>query len=224
MIRFALIAAPLALALAACQGWTVSPLPLPPTALPTRTPRILSPTPVFITWTPSQTVIPTMTSTPGTVLPGVITPTEVTATPTPTLTPTVTPMPTDTPAASGLAVLITGCNTSVDISHGMGEVTNAYALIRNYGGRDLTEVCAELTASDEGRVHPDKTACIGSLQAGYEVTVKLTVDTGYRVDTSIRVDVVTDEGVTAFASEASCREIGLFKGDPDTLGTPTPIP
>jgi hypothetical protein len=106
----------------------------------------------------------------------------------------------------------------------MGEVTNAYPLIRNYSGNNLTNVCAILSSTDEARVHPDKTACVAELPAGYQVTLKLTVDTGLGQDTAIKVVVNTNEGPGAEASRSSCRDIGLPGWVPDKVGVIEPIP
>ncbi|MEZ0395387.1 MAG: hypothetical protein ABWK53_03005 [Anaerolineales bacterium] len=191
--------------LSAC-GSTATPLPAPPTASgPTATPRLVTPTPVFLfpaTATPSETPpLPSPTSAP-----------------TPTFTPTLTPTP-----APALTAALIGCNTSVDLSHGMGEVTNAYATVANPGGIVLHQVCATLSASDEGRPHPDKTVCVEALANGYQVTLKLTVDTGFRVDTSIEVAVVSAEGLSAAASSPSCRDLSIFSLPPGDLGVPVAI-
>ncbi len=106
----------------------------------------------------------------------------------------------------------------------MGEVTNAYALIRNFTGEDLTNICATLSATDEGRVHPDKTACLDTLPTGYQVILKLTVDTSSGVDTSIQVVVTSSEGISAIASQPSCLDIGLPGWLPDEIGVIEPIP
>jgi hypothetical protein len=119
---------------------------------------------------------------------------------------------------------ILGCNTSLDITHGMGEVTNAYPIIRNNTGADLTNICATLSATDEGRVHPDKTACIAALPAGYQVTLKLTVDTTLHQDTAIRIDVTTAESQSATINQPSCRDIGLPGWVPDKAGIIEPVP
>jgi hypothetical protein len=105
----------------------------------------------------------------------------------------------------------------------MGEVTNAYPIIRNNSNTPLTNVCATLSASDEGRAHPDKTACVSSLPAGYQVTFKLTVDTNFRQATIIRVDVTSQEGVSAGQQVASCRDLDIFGEKPTQVGTPEPI-
>jgi hypothetical protein len=118
---------------------------------------------------------------------------------------------------------ILGCDTSIDLVHQMGEVTNAYPVIRNSTGKNLTNVCATLSASDEARVHPDKTACVAALPGGYQVTLKLTVDTGAGQDTTIQVVVTTNEGVNASASLSSCRDIGLPGWLPDRVGVIEPI-
>ena len=106
----------------------------------------------------------------------------------------------------------------------MGEVTNVYPIIRNSTGTELTNVCAALTASDEARLHPDKTSCVASLSNGYQITLKLTVDTGFKQDTSIQVDVTSNEGFTTSLTRSSCRDIGLPGWVPDKIGVVEPIP
>ncbi|MBM3150955.1 MAG: hypothetical protein FJZ96_01915 [Chloroflexi bacterium] len=200
-----------AILLAACS-WTPAPYQPPlATPQPSRTPLIVPPTPVVVF--PSATVTATGTASGAT---GSPTPTE-TASPTPSPSPTFTPLP-------PLAVEVIGCNTSLDLRHQMGEVTNAYTRLRNYSAEGLTQVCATLEALDEDRVHPDKTVCIASLPSFHQVILKLTVDTQFQVDTSIQVDVVSGEGLAAFAFQESCREAGLFLGDPEQTGVVEPIP
>jgi hypothetical protein len=106
----------------------------------------------------------------------------------------------------------------------MGEVTNAYPVVRNFTRDNLTNVCATLTASDEARVHPDKTACMGALPSGFQVTLKLTVDTGAGQDTAIQVVVSTTEGYNASVARSSCRAIGLPGWLTDKVGIFEPIP
>jgi hypothetical protein len=119
---------------------------------------------------------------------------------------------------------ILGCNTSLDILHQMGEVTNAFPIVRNSTKRNLINVCATLSASDEARVHPDKTFCLALLPAGDQTVMKLTVDTGFKQDTSIQVIVTASKGVTATASRSSCLDIGLPGWVPDKVGKIEPIP
>jgi hypothetical protein len=106
----------------------------------------------------------------------------------------------------------------------LGEVTNAYPIISNSTGKDLTNVCATLSATDEARVYPDKTACLASLPTGYQVTLKLTVDTDTGQDTAIQVLVTTNEGLGASAARTSCEEIGLPGWLPEMVGVLRPIP
>jgi hypothetical protein len=106
----------------------------------------------------------------------------------------------------------------------MGEVTNAYPIIRNNSGKLLTNVCATLTASDEARLHPDKTACLSSLPNGYQVVLKLTVDTSFKRDTSIRIDVTSQEGFSFSLARSSCRDIGLADLVTINIGVVEPIP
>jgi hypothetical protein len=105
-----------------------------------------------------------------------------------------TATPTSTPAASVLLeVSLEGCNWGIDITHGMGEVTNAYLLVRNTGPLTIHDLCLELFASDEGREHPDKSRCYLALPVGKQMAVKLTVDTTYGTDTDFYVTVTSDE-------------------------------
>ncbi|MBI3737525.1 MAG: hypothetical protein HY258_00575, partial [Chloroflexi bacterium] len=127
----------LALALTGCDAWVIRPAPYQiPTPFFTRTPSIYSPTPIILappftaTFTPvaptvSQVVSPTFTDTP--ITPTISTPTD--GSPNPSVQ---------------ISVKVLGCNTSIDITHGMGEVTNAYVTIQNIGTADLKNVCATL--------------------------------------------------------------------------------
>ncbi len=131
-------------------------------------------------------------------------------------TPTETPRPTATPTPSPkLNVLLLGCNTGLDLAHGMGEVTNAYVTLRNIGTVELTNVCATLNANDEGKRHPDKTRCAQFLPPNTETTFKLTADTTFRQLTFIEIAVVASPGVTTQVTRADCRE--LDRGQVDAL-------
>lgn len=204
--------------LTACDGWsyTVPTFPAPP---PTITPSIFTATPVIVTITdtstpPVPTETPTETGTP-------VTPTETatafTETPTPTDTATLASLP------PNIIVEVLGCNTSIDITHGMGEVTNAYVTLKNNTSADLTDICTTLSAIDEGRVHPDKTVCVPQLDHGQQVTLKLTADSTYRVETPIQIEVKNGENLLSRVGQESCTDIGLFAPAPGTLLTPIPI-
>ena len=159
------------------------------------------------------------------------TPTETaTLTPTPTETatafteaPTLTSTPTLPPFSPDIIVEVLGCNSSIDISHGMGEVTNAFVTLKNVGNVELTNLIATLFARDEGREHPDKIQEIPSIPVGYEVTLKMTVDSTYKAETPIQVEVNSDQGLWPREGVASCRDIGLFTPNPDGLSTPVPL-
>jgi len=205
------------LILTSCNGWVVNPLPQPtPFLPPTRTPAIYSPTPVvigpsatpiFSTATPTPTYLPTSTNL---------------ASPTQTGIPINTFTPTSVFDGPGLQIIILGCNTDIDITHGMGEVTNAYVTLKNIGNVELTNLIATLYALDEGRVHPDKTQEVASIPTGYEVTLKLTVDSTYKAETPIQVEVNSDQGLFPREGVASCRDLGLFAPKPEGLSTPVP--
>ncbi|NJC95766.1 MAG: hypothetical protein FIB03_05415 [Anaerolineae bacterium] len=208
--------------LSACNGWVIQPLPYtPPTPFQaTNPPVIYSATPIIIGVTSASATpfLPTATSTP-TSLP--------TSTNMPSLTPSATPTNTFTPTSpgstQGLSITILGCNTDIDITHGMGEVTNAFVTLKNIGSVELTNLRATLYALDEGRVHPDKTVELTSLPAGYQVTVKLTVDSTYKADTPIQVEVITDQGTFPREGSDSCRDLGIFVPKLEGLKTPVPI-
>lgn len=209
-----------------CSGWFFqqSPYPPPTPFLPaTNTPAIVSPTlgvgtssatPIISTLiVASNTPFTSMTNTPF----GVVTDT-------PNAIVTDTPAVTDTAGVPSPAVnvKVLGCNTSIDVTHGMGEVTNAFVTLKNTGNADLTNLKATLSALDEGRVHPDKTVEIALLPIAYEVTIKLTVDSTYRQETPIQIEVTGDGGLFQRVGESSCRDIGLFAPKPEGLLTPVP--
>ena len=207
---------------ASCNGWVIQPGSFnPPTPFlpPTNTPSVFTATPVVIgaSPTPNNQIptaqLPTFTSIPF-----------ITATTAPTLIPSDTPVNTQTSAPVGPAVSveILGCNTSVDVTHGMGEVTNAYVVVRNTGSVELTNLNTTLRALDEGREHPDKTVEVRALSPGYNVTLKLTVDSTYQADTPIQVEVTSDGGLFHRVGAESCKDIGLFTPNPDGLTTPVP--
>lgn len=127
-------------------------------------------------------------------------------------------------AAGAIGASILGCDTSIDISHGMGEVTNAYVKITNTTPQDAPDLCATLRALDEGRLHPDKTKCVPSLHAGDQVTLKLTVDSTYQENTPVQVELTSAGNFLLRAGQEACTTIGIVPPDIGRLGTPQPIP
>lgn len=207
---------------ASCNGWVIQPGSFnPPTPfLPaTSTPSVVTATPVVIAASPtSSPQIPTAQ------LPTATSIQFITATSLPTLIPSDTPISieTATPSGPAVSVEILGCNTSIDVTHGMGEVTNAFIILRNIGGTELTNLRVTLRALDEGREHPDKTVEVPSLLAGYQVPLKLTVDSTYREETPIQVEVTADGGLFQRVGADSCKGIGLLAPNPGDLSTPVP--
>jgi len=203
--------------LGACDTIGSAPQPFPVwTIIPSGTPNIVTATPIIQTSVPGVTEIiplsPTNTEVPS---------------PTPTSTPlppteTATPTPTAT-AVKSVAVDILGCNTAIDISHGMGEVTNAYVTVKNTGEVDLPITCALLRAIDEDREHPDKKVCVANLPVRNQITFKLTVDSTYQQNTAIQVDATSGEGILLRVDKPSCTDIGLFGGAPSDVGVVKPI-
>jgi len=206
----------LLLSITACDGWVynVPTFPAPP---PTITPSIFSPTPVIVMLT-NTPVLPTSTATEtATIVLPTDTATAFTEAPTSTSTPTLPP------TSPSIIVEVLGCNTSIDITHSMGEVTNAFVTLKNNTGTDLTDVCTTLYALDEGRIHPDKTVCVPSLAHGQQVTIKLTVDSTYQQNTPIQIEVKSGETLLSRIGQDSCTDIGLFSPSPGSLLTPVPI-
>lgn len=203
--------------LSSCNGWGIQPVPGPTPFLPsTPTPSILSPTPIVIGVNTSTPIVATGTPSPtNTNIPA------FTHTPTITISPTATF--TSSPAGPAISITVLGCNTSVDVVHSLGEVTNAFVTLKNTGGVELTDIRATLFALDEGREHPDKTIELVALPVGNQVTIKLTVDSTYRKETPIQVEVVSGQGTFPREGLASCKEIGILAPNPDSLNTPAPI-
>lgn len=209
-----------AIFLSSCDLWGVAPQPFPvQSPIPSSTPGIITATPFIIlppvlvfTSTPDGSTAPTITITTESTPP----------TPTPT---TVPPSATDTQLpVQSVEVEILGCDTSLDILNGMGEVTNAYVKVMNSGTLDLPNTCALLRAIDEGREHPDKKVCVNNLPAKNQVTYKLTVDSTYKQETIIQVDVTTNESILLRVDRQSCLDIRLFGGVPTDVGTVKPSP
>ncbi len=209
--------------LAGCSGWTVQPISYytPLTPIPSQTPSIYTATPNIIPSTLTATL--SVSS---------ITPTQLTDTVTPMVSPTsseIPPSPTiiptlETAPSASLQIDLLGCNTSVDITHGMGEVTNAYVTVGNPGPTDLDNVCATLRGQDEGRPHPDKTKCISSLPAGFQTTLKLTIDTTYKENTPVQVDITSNDVLLQRLGKDTCKDIGLFSPGADDFGNIKRIP
>ena len=209
----------LTLLTASCNGWVIQPEQFnPPTSFlpPTNTPSVFTATPVVVAASPTVQILPTLTSISF-----------ITATTAPTLIPSDTPVSISTiqptiPGGPAVSVEILGCDTSIDVTHGMGEVTNAYVVLRNIGGTNLTNVNTTLRALDEGREHPDKTVEVPSLLTGYKVSLKLTVDSTYQEQTPIQIEVAADGGLFQRVGAESCKDIGLFAPNPNDLATPVP--
>lgn len=204
----------LAVLLTSCNGWVIQPFPgNPPTPF-----MPLTPTPSIFTATPIVIGVTNASATPNV-------PTATTI-PTNTLIPVSSDTPTLTltnlPSGPSISVEVLGCNTSIDVTHGMGEVTNAFVTLTNNGGIGLTNLEVTLFALDEGREHPDKTIEITLLPVGYDVTLKLTVDSTYQEETPIQIEVSGDNGLFQRVGSASCGDIGLLVPNPNGLYTPVP--
>ena len=107
---------------------------------------------------------------------------------------------------TGLHVIVNGCETSMDVRHGLGEVTNTYVYVNNSGTSDLRNVIITVNANDEERQHPDKTVTLDLIPAGYEVANKLTVDTVFNKETVVEV-LVTIQAERVYRLSENCKEI-----------------
>jgi hypothetical protein len=206
--------------LTACNGWIVQPLPYnpPPTPFPTGTPIIYTATPLILPLPMTATSTGTPPSTTTSSLPST-TSTDVRNSATPALT-----YVTDVPPNANIHANVLGCEDGFDITHGMGKVTNSYVTIGNVGITDIPNVCATLRGLNEGRPHPDKTKCITSIPAGYQVTLKLTIDTTFKKDTPIQIDVTSNNNLLKRIGQVSCTDISLFPPSVESLGKVIPIP
>ena len=228
MKRFVIVLVLVSFTLAACGDLgRVSSAPDPFGITPSRTPRIITATPNIIIPTTSASLPPPPSLTASTLdLPPSAT-ASATLTPTSTAflppTDTFTPSATNTnpPAAAPPIITLLGCDTGLDVTHGMGEVTNAYVTIANRGNALLTTVCATLSSADEGRAHPDKSKCVSSLPPGYQVTLKLTVDTTTNSATLVQVAFTSDQLARPSDPPAACPSL---TSTPANLGVPVPIP
>ena len=233
MKRIYFICTLLGIVLSSCYAWTVQPLPyISPTPFPSSTPIIFSPTPIILPPPITATADLTLTALSNTPTPDTSTPTSTAtqiATETMTVAPatsvplTFTPTITSTSSVS-VNTKILGCSNGIDITHGMGEVTNAYVTIQNVGDEDLINICATLNMLGEGRVHPDKTKCMASLPAGYQVTEKLTVDSTLGKDSPVQVEVNAGATLLQRVSQNSCADFSLLGPKINNLGTVAPIP
>jgi hypothetical protein len=204
--------------LTGCNGWFFQPSGYnPPTPIrpPTRTPSIITATPASAATSTAAVATSTMAlDTPAFFF---------TDTPVALPTETASSEPTSMLPAPAVGVKVLGCNTSLDITHGLGEVTNAFITLTNSGNIDLTNLKATLFALDEGQAHPDKTAEIAVLPIAQQVTLKLTVDSTYNAETPIQIEVSADGGFFQRLGEDSCSNIGVFAPDPASLNTPVPV-
>ena len=65
--------------------------------------------------------------------------------------------------------------------------------------------------------------CLSLEAMGYQVTVKLTVDSRYKEQTPIQVEVSSNEGQFPREGSASCTDIGVLAPNSDALRTPVPV-
>jgi hypothetical protein len=142
----------------------------------------------------------------------------ITATATTSYTATATATPSMVPVPKLNAFIMT-CDTGIDIFNKLGEVTNAYVTVQNVGSGDANEVQVILSATDEGKPHPDKSFLVQHLPFGYEISLKLTVDTTERSLTSLTLTVTSAEGVKEAATKSGCPSLVPEKDIIQKLGS-----
>jgi len=158
------------------------------------------------------TILPSPTNTPSPSNTSTPIPT-VTKTPTSTSTPSATPIP-----LPKINILFQACNSGLDILNGFGEVTNAYMTIQNIGENEAKNVAIALVANDEDRLHPDNKYLVKYLPVGYEISLKLSVDTKNKIDTKLTVIVNTEEGIQEKAEKDNCNSYLTDNERIDSLG------
>lgn len=220
MIRLIVILAMLTFSLTACLNMDPIPTPNLFAVTPSRPPAILTRTPILIY--PTTTVTETLTTIPpSTSEEPTSTTTETATLPAPeTLTPTT--VATELPKIFSIEML--GCEPGIDLTHGMGNVTNVYINLVNASELDLITVCATLSATDEGRAHPDKMACVSSLPHGFFIPIKLTIDITLQANTLVDIAVTSNEELIASADGMACQDIGSSRPASETIGILQPIP
>ena len=95
-----------------------------------------------------------------------------------------------------LDVQITSCDSSTNILQGLGEVTDVYVSVRNFGSADAHNVVLVAHASDEDQAFKN-TANFDVLKIGQIGTVKLTLDTQRNLSTLVTLEVTSSEGAGA---------------------------
>jgi len=210
MRSFPLAGIVLIICAAGCQGWKVQPVSLAAlTLVPSGTPVIDSPTARLVT--PTQALSTTASMTP--------------AEPTSTSSPEAPQQQSATPTAGlRVAAEILACGEGLDLAHGMGQVTDAYVSITNSGSLDAETLCATLRGLHESQVHPDKTQCVANLPAGYQVTLKLTIDSSAVQSTAIQVEITANDALLLRLGKSGCEGPVLIPRQLGSLKTPQPIP
>ncbi|MCX6083300.1 MAG: hypothetical protein NTW32_27545 [Chloroflexi bacterium] len=126
-----------------------------------------------------------------------------------------TPTPIHLPKVN---IMIFTCDTGTDIFNGMGEVTNGYVMVQNVGEVDISNVRVELRANDEGKTHPDKYYELPNLPFGYQIPLRLTVDTKNNVDTELEAVVSGDNNVYSTTTKSSCNLRTVDQQAVDSMG------
>jgi len=126
-----------------------------------------------------------------------------------------TPTPIHLPKVN---IMIFTCDTGTDIFNGLGEVTNGYVMVQNVGEVDISNVRVELRANDEGKTHPDKYYELPNLPSGYQIPLRLTVDTENNVDTELEAVVSGDNNIYSTTTKSSCNRQTVDQQVVDSMG------
>ncbi|MDP2974225.1 MAG: hypothetical protein Q8N60_04185 [Candidatus Diapherotrites archaeon] len=103
-----------------------------------------------------------------------------------------------------IGLTIDECETSMNVLQGLGEVTNVYITVENYGDKAATNVKISATANDVGQQISNASGTISAISIGATKKIKLTVDTENNIPTTATVTVTCPECETATQTEPDC--------------------
>ena len=101
-----------------------------------------------------------------------------------------------------LSVSIDGCLTSFNVMQGLGEVTDVFVTIKNYGTKEALNTYISSTANDVDSDYVKSKGTIGAIGSEDSQKRKLTIDTKSGVQTTVSV-TATCEGCPSVTSTSS---------------------
>ncbi|MCX6802486.1 MAG: hypothetical protein NT067_05255 [Candidatus Diapherotrites archaeon] len=105
-----------------------------------------------------------------------------------------------------ISVLVDACLTSQNIMQGLGEVTDIYLTIENYGTKEAADLNLSATANDIETIMAASHGTMTALPAKSQKKVKLTIDTDSATPTTASVTAACPEcdPLTVTATEENC--------------------